>query len=82
MCAGDNLQTAVTVARECDMIDARQRVIQVEAVVVPASIQHGAKHLQVVYKDPLSSPEFINGTVSWCHRRRPQTAIVSLFVLC
>ncbi|KZS00175.1 Cation-transporting ATPase [Daphnia magna] len=62
MVTGDNLQTAVTVAKDCDMIDRVQRVIQVEATIVPASI-HGAQHLQVLYNDPLATPEFIAGTV-------------------
>ena len=60
--AGDNLQTAVTVAKECAMIDPQQRVLHVEAVLVEASA-HAAKHLRVVYKDLSSSPEFINGTI-------------------
>ncbi|KAI9554376.1 hypothetical protein GHT06_019648 [Daphnia sinensis] len=62
MVTGDNLQTAVTVAKDCDMIDRVQRVIQVEATIVPASI-HGAQHLQVLYNDPLATPEFIAGTM-------------------
>jgi magnesium-transporting ATPase (P-type) len=62
MVTGDNLQTAVTVAKDCDMIDRVQRIIQVEAAIIPASI-HGAQHLQVLYNDPLAMPEFIAGTV-------------------
>jgi len=62
MVTGDNLQTAVTVAKDCEMIDRTQRIIQVEAAIIPASI-HGAQHLQVLYTDPLTAPEFINGTV-------------------
>ena len=62
MVTGDNLQTAVAVAKDCQMIDKAQRVIQVEAKIVPASI-HGAQHLQVLYNDPMAEPEFINGTV-------------------
>jgi magnesium-transporting ATPase (P-type) len=62
MVTGDNLQTAVTVAKDCEMIDHTQRIIQVEASIIPASI-HGAQHLQVLYTDPLAAPEFINGTV-------------------
>jgi len=63
MVTGDNLQTAVAVAKECQMIDKTHRVIQVEAKIVPASI-HGAQHLQVLYNDPMSEPEFIGQTVS------------------
>jgi hypothetical protein len=44
------------------MIDRVQRIIQVEAAIIPASI-HGAQHLQVLYNDPLAMPEFIAGTV-------------------
>lgn len=62
MVTGDNLQTAITVAKECDMIDRIQRVIQVEAAIIPASID-GAQHLQVLYNDPLAPPEFLTGTV-------------------
>lgn len=63
MVTGDNLQTAVTVAKDCQMIDKTHRVIQVEAKIVPASI-YGAQHLQVLYNDPMSEPEFIGQTVS------------------
>ena len=62
MVTGDNLQTAVTVAKDCEMIDRTQRIIQVEAAIIPASI-HGAQHLPVLYTDPLAAPEFIYGTV-------------------
>lgn len=62
MVTGDNLQTAITVAKECEMIDRVQRIIQVEASIIPASI-HGAQHLKVVYNDPLANPEFLGGTV-------------------
>jgi len=59
MVTGDNLQTAVTVAKECVMIDPAKRLFQVEASLVAGSTQ-ATKHLQVFYKDPLASPEFIN----------------------
>jgi len=60
---GDNLQTAVTVAKECAMIDTKQKVLQVEAVLVEAS-PFAAKHLRVVYKDLSLSPESIDKTMS------------------
>ena len=63
MVTGDNLQTAVAVAKECQMIDKTHWVIQVEAKIVPDSA-HGAQHLQVLYNDPMSEPEFIGKTVS------------------
>jgi magnesium-transporting ATPase (P-type) len=63
-CTGDNLQTAITVAKDCQMIDRTQKIIQVEAFLVPASI-YGAQHLKVVYKDPMAAPEFFSGTVSF-----------------
>lgn len=64
MVTGDNLQTAITVAKDCEMIDRIQRVIQVEAAIIPASV-HGAQHLQVLFNDPLEPPEFIAGTVGY-----------------
>ena len=57
--AGDNLQTAVTVAKECVMIDPLLRLIQVEASLITASAEK-RKQLQVIFKDPLSTPKFIN----------------------
>ena len=65
MVTGDNLQTAVKVAKDCEMIGRAQRVIQVEATNIPASDQ-GAQHLQVIYYDPLATSEFIAGTVCCC----------------
>lgn len=64
MVTGDNLQTAITVAKDCEMIDRIQRVIQVEAAIIPSSL-HGAQHLQVLFNDPLEPPEFIPGTVGY-----------------
>ena len=61
-CSGDNLQTAVTVAKECGMIDPQQRVLHVETELVEAST-NAAKHLRVTYKDLSSSSEFIKGTM-------------------
>ena len=62
MVTGDNLETAVTVAKDCQMIDKVQRVIQVEVTIIPAS-NHGAQHLQVLYNDPLI--KFTDGTVCY-----------------
>jgi magnesium-transporting ATPase (P-type) len=62
MVTGDNLETAVTVAKDCQMIDKAQRVIQVEVTIIPAS-NHGAQHLQVLYNDPLI--KFTNETVCY-----------------
>lgn len=62
MVTGDNLQTAIAVAKDCNMIDRNLRVIQVDAKIVPSSI-HGAQHLQVLYNDPMAEPEFINRKV-------------------
>lgn len=63
MVTGDNIQTAITVAKECEMIKKDRRVIQVEAEWVPASV-NAVSHLQVVYSDPMAAPEFLSGTVS------------------
>ena len=56
---GDNLQTALTVAKECTMISPLLRIIQVEASLIAATMQRGT-HLQIFYKNPLSAPEFFN----------------------
>ena len=62
MVTGDNLETAVTVAKDCQMIDKVQRVIQVEVTIIPAS-NHGVQHLQVLYNDSLI--KFTNGKVCY-----------------
>lgn len=64
MVTGDNLQTAVTVAKDCEMIDRLQRVIQVEAAIIPATVD-SVQHLQVLYNDPMANAEFIGATVSY-----------------
>jgi len=56
MVTGDNLQTAVTVARECAMVYESQVVIQIEAVIT-------ANRLKVSYKDISTPPEFISKKV-------------------
>ena len=56
VCTGDNLQTAVTVARECAMVYESQVVIQIEAVIT-------ANRLKVSYKDISTPPEFISKKV-------------------
>ena len=62
--SGDNLQTAITVAKDCMMIDPpTKRIIQVCASFVPYSI-NGVQHLEVTYKDPMVAPEFFKGTVT------------------
>ena len=48
MVTGDNLQTAISVAKECHMIDQSKKVIHVVVDLAPASIQ-GTRHLQVFY---------------------------------
>lgn len=64
MVTGDNLRTAITVAKECEMIEKEKRVIQIEAKWIPVSA-NSAAHLQVTYTDPLIAPEFLKGTVSF-----------------
>jgi len=49
MVTGDNLQTAVSVAKDCHMVD-QSKFIHVVAGLVPSSIQ-GTGHLQVFYTD-------------------------------
>lgn len=58
MVTGDNLQTAVTVAKECEIIDRKKKVIQIEAALIPASL-NAAQHLQVEFVDPMIAPEFL-----------------------
>lgn len=62
MVTGDNLQTAITVARQCEIISKEKRIIQVEAKWVTASV-NAVAHLQVVFVDPLATPEFLGDTV-------------------
>jgi magnesium-transporting ATPase (P-type) len=57
---GDNLETAVTVSKDCQMIGRSQRVIQVQAKLIIDPIR-GCQHLRVFYNvlHPSRSPE-------WC----------------
>lgn len=65
MVTGDNLQTAIAVAKECHMIEKSKRVIQVVAELTSASI-HGTRQIQVFYNDLMaaSSNSMIEETVS------------------
>lgn len=63
MVTGDNLQTAVAVAKDCDIIDRVQRVVQVKAEITSATakIQQGdGERLQVHYSNLLATPECID----------------------
>lgn len=59
-------------AKECELIGASEKVIQVDAVLVPSSI-YGVQHLQVVYSDPLMAPSFLKNTV------RPRREVLRRF---
>ena len=58
MVTGDNLQTAITVAKDCTMIHSTQKIIQVKAAILPSLPEGDAQDdIQMHFVDPLSSHE-------------------------
>lgn len=60
MVTGDNLQTAITVAKDCGMINQTQKIIQVKAVIqIPASTEGVLDIIKIHFIDPLSTHQSI-----------------------